>query len=66
MNQFDLTLNKDKDFTIGFGGGSMILTCNKCNKDISSGEVGFPGTKEQQAPIREKFEKIKKVHKCQS
>lgn len=64
MNSNDILLSKDNEFSVGFGGGCMILTCNKCNKDISAQEIGFPGTKEQQLPIIEKFEKIKKVHIC--
>ena len=64
MNTNDIILNSEDQFRIGFGGGSLFLECKKCGKDISSGEVPFPGTNEQQAPVREKFEQIKKVHKC--
>lgn len=64
MNNNDVQLDANEQYRIGFGGGAMILECKRCKRDISSGEVPFPGTEEQQAPIREKFEKIKKVHKC--
>jgi len=60
----DIILSKEKDFTIGFGGGAMILQCNKCKKDIYAKDIDFPGTKEQQVPIRKIFEEKKRSHKC--
>ena len=66
MIKNDIVLDKDKDFRIGFGGGCMILCCNKCKRDISAKEIDFPGTKEQQEPIRKMFEEKKKEHQCDS
>lgn len=64
MNTNDIKLKTDKDFSVGFGGGAMILECKKCKRDIAHKEIDFPGTKEQQIPIIAYFEDVKKKHIC--
>ena len=64
MNSFDILLNNEEHFRIGFGGGCLILECKKCKKDIGAEEVDFPGSQEQQKEPRAKLEIKKQNHKC--
>ncbi len=56
----------NEKITMHFGGGSLFLRCHKCDKDIGSREVAFPGTKDQQIQPRKELENIKNNHKCKS
>lgn len=52
------------NITMHFGGGSLYLKCHKCNKEIGSEEVAFPGTPEQQKTPRLILAEVAKHHNC--
>ena len=51
-----------EEITMHFGGGSLYLKCHRCNREIGSREVGFPGTPEQQKQPRKELQEIEKNH----
>lgn len=48
MSSNDIYIKKYGEFySVWYGGGSLIVHCDQCDRDICSNEVGFPGSREQ-------------------
>ena len=51
-----------KQITMHFGGGALYLKCHKCNKEIGSREVSFPGTQKQSERPRKELKELEEKH----